>query len=66
MLTLSQIGTQIMVIKVKLPLSNEAICQNGGTYIHNIEVIFHKNGTYEAENSNYCMCLDGFNGTQCK
>ena len=55
-----------MDIKVKVPLSNETICLNGGTYIHDVEVIFHKNGTYEAENSNYYMCSDGFNVTQCK
>ena len=66
MSSISQIGTQIMDVKVKVPLSDETICQNGGTYIHVVEVICHRNGTCEGVNSNYCMYPDGFNGTQCK
>ena len=64
--TVSQIGAQIMDIKVKVPLSDEIICQNGGSYIHDVEVICHKNGTCAGVNRNYCTCPDGSNGIQCK
>ena len=63
--TISQIGTQ-MDIKVKVPLTDEIICQNGSSYIHDVAVICHKNGTCEGLNRNYCTCPGSFNGMQCK
>ena len=55
-----------MDIKVKVRLADENICQNGGSYVHDVEVICHNDGTCEGVNRNYCTCLGGFNGIQCK
>ena len=48
-----------------IPLSGE-ICENGGTYVGNIGIKFHVNGTYERMHRYTYLCPDGFSGAQCK
>ena len=48
-----------------IPLSDD-ICQNGGTYVGNMGIKFHMNGTYERMHRYTCLCPGGFSGDECK
>ena len=62
----TQIGATDVNIKLGIPLSDEIICGNGGSYTRNIAVKCQSNQTCERINSHTYICPDGFSGSRCK